>query len=112
MPSLSKCRRRIDPQHPRFFAAGILPTVRRRAFEIKAVAGLQPVIFALVEPDLKFSPKQMEKFLPFVGVGFTAPATRLHSEEVWLYCRVTPGKQFHADIRSGFQDFSFGRAHQ
>src|SRR5438046_10765616 len=69
-------------------------------------------MLALVEPDLKFSPKQMEKFLPFVRVGFTAPATRLHSEEVWLHCRVTPGKQFHADIRSGSQDFSFGRAHQ
>src|SRR5438046_4522783 len=69
-------------------------------------------MLALVEPDLKFSPKPMEKFLPFVRVGFTAPATRLHSEEVWLHCRVTPGKQFHADIRSGFQDFSFGRAHQ
>src|SRR5215831_8373509 len=103
----SKCRRCIDPQHPRFLAPGILPTMRGRAFKIQAVAGLQPVVFAFVQPDFKITAKHVEKFLPFVRVGLPATATGLDAEQVGLHRRVSPGQQFHADVRRGFENLSF-----
>src|SRR5215469_6882344 len=112
MPLASKCRRRIDPQHPGFLAPGILPTMRRRAFKIQAVTGLQPVVFAFVQPDFKITAKHVQKFLTFVRVGLPATTAGLDAEEVGLHRRVSPGQQFHADIRRGFQNFSFRRADQ
>src|SRR5579859_367394 len=107
----SKCRRRVDPQHPGFLAPRILPAVRNRAFKIKTVAGLQPVMLALIQPDFKVAPKNMQEFLALVRVGLAAAAAGLYAEKVRLHRRVAPGKQFHANIRRSFQNFSFGRPH-
>src|SRR5215472_4716848 len=63
LAGLSKRRRGIDPQHPGFLASRILPPVGNRALKIKTIAGFQPVMLPLVQPDFKISPKHMEKFL-------------------------------------------------
>src|SRR6516164_7316359 len=112
MPSASKCGRCVDPQHPRFFASGIPPAMRRGAFKIQTVAGLQPVMFSFVKPDFKISAKHVQKFLPFVRVGFAAAAAGLDAEEVRFHCRVAPGQQFHAHIDCGSTNLYSRRANQ
>src|SRR5712692_10018397 len=70
----SECRRRVNPQQRSLRAARILPAMGNRAFKIEAVPHLQPIMFAIVQPDFKFPAKNVEELLPFVGVGFAAPA--------------------------------------
>src|SRR5215471_986273 len=80
MTCLSKSRRRVDPQHPGFRAAGILPAVRNRAFKIQTVAGFQPVMLALIQPDFQISAKDMQKLLPLMRVRFAAAPAGLHAK--------------------------------
>src|SRR5713101_8061752 len=65
-----------------------------------------------VEPDLKMTAKNMQEFLAFVRVGFTAAAPRFDAEKMRLHHRVSPGQQLHAHVRRGLQDFSLMRAHE
>src|SRR5919109_2588611 len=108
----SKRGRRVDPQHPGFSAPRILPAMRNRAFKIKTVAGFQPIMFAFIQPDFKISPQHMQKFLSLVRVGFATASAGFHTKKVRFHRRVSPGEQFHANIRRGFQNFSFRRPDQ
>jgi len=65
-----------------------------------------------VKPDLKIPAQDMQEFLAFVRVGFTATAAGFDTEKMRLHHRVSPGEQLHAHVRRGFQDFSLIRAHQ
>src|SRR5215467_231087 len=66
-------------------------------------------MLVLVQPDFKISAKHMQKFFPLVRVGLAASTPGLHAEEVRFHRGATPGEQFHANVRGGFQNFSFGR---
>src|SRR6266567_2790064 len=65
-----------------------------------------------VKPDFKTSAKDVQKLLPLVRIGFSAPATGFDAEKVRFHYRLPPGKQFHANVRSGLEDFSLMRTHQ
>src|SRR5258708_35202561 len=65
-----------------------------------------------VKPDFKTSTKDVQKFLTFVRIGFSAAATGFDAEKVRFHYRLSPGKQLHANVRSGFEDFSLMRANQ
>src|SRR6266478_3403691 len=108
----SKRRRSIDPEQPRFRAAGIAPAMRRGAFEIEAVAGLQAIVFALPQPDFKRATQDVEKFLAFVRVGFAAAPAGLDAEKMRLHGGVAPSQEFHAHASVGFQNFSLLGTHQ
>src|SRR5690349_14072292 len=82
----------------------------RGAFKIKAVARLQPIVLAFVQPDFKVTAKNMKELLSLVRVGLPAAAAGFDAKEVRLHRRIPPGQQFHADTRRGFQNFSLGRA--
>ena len=47
--------RSVDPQNPDFRTPRVLPAVRRGAFEIKAVAGFQAIVAAIMQPDFEFA---------------------------------------------------------
>src|SRR5215467_2982957 len=89
---LSKRRRRIDPQHPGFFAAGVFPAMRNGAFKIKAVAWLQPIVLGFIQPDFKVTSKNMKELLSFVRVGLPAAAAGLDAKEVGLHRCASPGQ--------------------
>ena len=107
-----KCRRCIDPQHPGFFPAGILPSVRNRAFKIETVARLEPEVLAAVQPDFKVPAKNMEKFLTFMRIRFAAAAAGFDAEKMRLHHGVAPGEQFHTDVASSLEDFPLSRANK
>ncbi len=65
-----------------------------------------------MQPDLEFAAQDVEKFFPFVGVGFTAGATGLDAEEMRLHGGVAPGEKFHADLGTGFENLALGRANK
>src|SRR6266849_5586395 len=69
-------------------------------------------MFLRVEPNLKISAHDMQEFLAFMRVGFTATASGFDAEKMRLHHRVSPGQQLHAHFRRGFQDFSLIGAHQ
>src|SRR3984893_123569 len=77
-----ECRRRVDPQQARFGPARISPAMRHGTLEIQAVAGLQPVVFLVAQPDFEFSTQDMQELFALVGVRLAAPAFGLHTEEV------------------------------
>jgi hypothetical protein len=104
--------RSIDPEQPGFGTAGIFPAVGGRAFEVEAVAGTQAVVALMLEPDFEFAPQDVEKFLAFVRVRFSAASARFHSEEMWLHSSVTPGEKFHAYFGIGLEDFAFVGTHE
>src|SRR5579885_1752051 len=104
-----ECRRRVDPKHPRLPPAGIPPAVRRRAFEIQAVAAFQPVMLRFVQPDFEFAAQHVQKLLAFVRIGFSAAAPRLHAKQVRLHRRASPRQQLHPHARRRFQHFSLAR---
>jgi hypothetical protein len=66
----------------------------------------------IVEPDLELAAEDVKKLLAFVGVGFSAAASRFNSEKVRLHGGVAPGEQFHTNVRTGFQNFALGRANE
>src|SRR5258708_38533020 len=112
LSSASKCWRRINPQQPSLRPAGILPAVRSRTIEIEAVATFKNIMFLRVEPNLKIPAHDMQEFLAFMRVGFTAAPSGFDAEKMRLHHRVSPGQQLHAHFRRGFQDFSLIGAHQ
>src|ERR1700733_3571802 len=63
---LSERRRRIHPQQPGLGTAGIPPAMRRRAFEIEAIAWLEAVMFFAVEPNFKFTAKNVQELFTFM----------------------------------------------
>src|SRR6266567_6874348 len=65
-----------------------------------------------VKPDFKTSAKDVQEFLAFVRIGLSTAATGFDAEKVRFHYRLPPGKQFHANVRSGLEDFSLMRAHQ
>src|SRR5712664_289894 len=69
-------------------------------------------MFLRVEPNLKISAHDMQEFLAFMRVGFTAAPSGFDAEKMRLHHRVSPGQQLHAHFRRGFQDFSLIGAHQ
>src|SRR5580658_583645 len=77
--------RSINPQNPGFRPSRIFPPVRRGTLEIQAVAGFQPIMSLIVQPDLKFTTQDVKKFLAFVRVGFTTAASGFHSEKMRLH---------------------------
>lgn len=66
----------------------------------------------VAQPDLKFAAKDVEKLFAFVGVGFAAAAAGLDAKEMGFHGSVSPGEEFHADTRLGFQDFALLGANQ
>jgi len=86
--------------------------MRRGTFEIEAVAGLQTVMFLAVQPDFKVAAEHVEKFLAFVGVGFAAAAAGFDAEKMRFHHGISPGKQLHANVRGGFQNFSLMGPHE
>src|SRR3981189_1142771 len=105
-PCESECWWRVDPYQPRFLPSGVFPPVRSRTFKVEAVARFQMVMFFAVQRNVELPPKDVQEFLAFVRVGFAAAPTGFDAEKVRLHHRVSPGKQLHAHIRSGFEDFS------
>src|SRR5258707_9858616 len=61
----------------------------RGAFEIQTVPRFQPIMFRAVEPDLEFSAEDVQKFFPFVSVGF-ATATVGFTRKRWGSIAVFP----------------------
>src|SRR5258707_9701231 len=104
--------RSIDPKQPRLRAAGIPPAMRRGAFEVQAVAGLQAIVLAVAEPDFKCAAEDVEEFLAFVCVGFAAAPAALHTEKMRLHDGIAPGEEFHAHAGIGLQDFSLRWTHE
>jgi len=86
--------------------------MRRGAFEVEAVAGLEAVAAVILQPNFEFAAKDVKKFLSFVGVGFAAVSAGLDAEKVWLHGGVAPGEQFHANFGAGFEDFALRRTDQ
>src|SRR5882724_7830753 len=108
----SKSRRSIDPQQPRLRPPGVFPSMRRRAFEIEAVACFQTIMFLVAQPDLEFAAQDVQKFLSLVRVRFSAATVGLHTEQMRFHRRVSPSEQLHPHARRRLQDFSLRRAHQ
>src|SRR5271157_2831432 len=102
----SESRRGIHPQKPGFGTPRVLPTMRRGALEIEAVAGFQDVVLLIVQPDLEFTAQNVEKLLPLMSVRFAAAPSRFDAEQVRLHRGVAPGQEFHADTRRSFEDFA------
>src|SRR5258707_13499492 len=88
--------RSIDPKQPRLRAAGIPPAMRRGAFEVKAVAGLQAIVLAVTQPDFKRAAEDVEDFLAFVRVGFAAAPTGLHTKQIELHAGLSPSQEVQA----------------
>ncbi len=83
----------------------------RRTFEIKTIAGPEPV-FLPIERNLQLAPQNVEKFLALVRVRFAAARLSGDSEQVRFHHRITPREQFHAHTWASFQNFAAVRAHQ
>ena len=111
-PGTLECRRRVDPEQPSFGAARISPTMRRRTFEIEAVAGFQFVVLFRVQPDFEFAAQDVQELFAFVSVRIAAAAVWFHAEEMRLHGGVAPSQEFHANARGGLQNFSLLGAHQ
>src|SRR2546430_10685161 len=107
----SERRRSVYPQNPSLAATGILPAMGRRTFEIKTIAGPEPV-FLPIERNLQLAPQNVEKFLALVRVRFAAARLSGDSEQVRFHHRITPREQFHAHTWASFQNFAAVRAHQ
>ena len=86
--------------------------MRRGAFEIQAVAGLEQVMTLIVEPNLKFSAHDVQKFLAFMGIRFAASPAGLDAKEMRFHGGVAPGEELHADFGAGFENFALGRTDQ
>jgi len=71
--------------------------MRRGAFKVKTVAGLEQIAFPFVEGNLKLATQNVEEFLPLMGIRFSAPAAGLDAEQMGLHNRVAPGEKFHAN---------------
>src|SRR5215472_3110150 len=108
----SESRRRVDPQDPRLLAAGVLPAMGRGAFKVEAVAWLQAIMLAVIQPNFEISAKHVEEFLAIMRVGFAAAAARFNTEEMRFHRCVAPRKQLHADTWSGFEDLALRRAYE
>src|SRR5580698_2692982 len=100
---LSERRRRIHPQQPCLGTAGVPPTMRRRAFEIEAVAWLKAVMLFAVEPNLKFAAKNVQELFAFMRVRFAAAAAWFDAKKMRLHSRLSPSEQFHAHAWSRLQ---------
>src|SRR5437870_11111636 len=107
----SERRRSVYPQNPSLAATGILPAMGRRTFEIKTIAGPEPV-FLPIERNLQLAPQNVEKFLALVCIRFTAARLSGDSEQVRFHHRIAPREQFHAHAGAGFQNFAAVRTHQ
>src|SRR5260221_12424596 len=104
--------RSIDPKQPRLRAAGIAPAMRRGAFEVKAVAGLQAIVLAITKPDFKRAAKDVKEFFAFVRVGFAAAPAGFHTKKMRLHGRISPRQEFHAHAGVGLQNFSLRGPHE
>jgi len=69
-------------------------------------------VLVVANPDFKFAANDVEKFLAFVGVGFTAAAAGLDAKQMRLHRFVAPGEQFHANALCGFENAAFGRGNE
>src|SRR5438067_4974716 len=107
----SERRRSVYPQNPSLAATGILPAMGRRTFEIKTIAGPEPV-FLPIERNLQLAPQNVEKFLALVRVRFAAAGLGSDAEQMWLHNRIAPREQFHAHARPSFQNFAAVRTYQ
>ena len=89
---------------------GILPAMRRRAFEIKTVARLQ-AIFLAIQRDLQIPAQYVNELFAFMSVGISAARFRRDAKQMRLHDRVAPRQQFHAHSCAGFQNLAIRRAH-
>ena len=80
--------------------------MRSGAFEVEAIAGTKNIVLATVQPNFKFAAHDVEKFFAFMGIRFTTAATGFDAEKVRLHGGIAPGEEFHADVRTGFEDFA------
>src|ERR1700724_4195858 len=104
--------RSIDPKQPGLGTAGIAPAMRRGAFEVKAVAGLQAIVLAVTQPDFKRAAEDVEEFFAFVGVGFAAATAGFHTKKMRLHGGISPRQEFHANAGIRLQNFSLRRTHE
>jgi hypothetical protein len=100
--------RGVDPQNPGFGTPGVFPAMGPGTFEIEAIAGLKTVMALILEPDLKFTAQDVEEFLAFMGIRFTAAPAGFDAKKVRFHGGVAPGKEFHADLGAGFEDLALG----
>src|SRR5258708_16228765 len=103
--------RSIDPKQPRLRAAGIPPAMRRGAFEVQAVAGLQAIVLAVTKPDFKRAAEDVKEFFAFVRVGFAAAPAGFHTKKMRLHGSVAPGEELHAHAGVGLENFPLRWTH-
>jgi hypothetical protein len=69
-------------------------------------------MFFAVQPNFKFTAKNMQELLPFVRIRFAAAATGLNAKEMGFHGRLAPREKLHADPGSGLQNFSLIWPHE
>src|SRR5580704_434257 len=69
------------------------------------------MLFA-VQPNLKFTAKNMQELLSFVRIGLAAAAAGFDTKKMRLHGCLAPRQKLHADPGSGFQDFSLAGTHE
>src|SRR5579864_64172 len=104
--------RRIHPQKRGLGTSGIPPAVRRRAFEIEAIAGLEAVVLLTIQPNLKFTAKNVQELFALVRVRLATASAGFDAKKMRLHYRLTPSQKLHANAGSGLEKFSFAGAHQ
>ena len=82
--------------------------MRRGAFKVQAIPGLQAVVPPIVQPDFKLTAQDMQKFFAFVSVGLATASTGLDAEKMRFHGGVAPGEELHADVRTRFEDLALG----
>src|SRR5271154_4743936 len=65
-----------------------------------------------VQPNLKFTAKDVQEFFAFVRIGFTAAAAGFDAKKMRFHGRLAPGQKLHAHSGGRFQDFSLVWAHE
>src|SRR5271167_4362428 len=69
-------------------------------------------MFFAVQPNFKFTAKNMQELLAFVRIRFAAAAAGLNTKKMWFHGRLPPSQELHADPGSGFENFSLVWPHE
>lgn len=69
-------------------------------------------MFLAVQPNLKFTTKDVQELFAFVRVGFTTAAARFDTKKMRFHRGLAPGQKLHAHSGSRFQDFSLAWPHE
>jgi len=69
-------------------------------------------MFLAVQPNFKFTTKDVQELFAFVGVGFTTAAAGFDAKKMRFHGRLAPSQKLHAHSRRRFQDFSLAWPHE